>query len=157
MNQWPNPSLSEELVQKTIFDAVRGLESYDISKGSPEEWLYGIARNNIRMEIRKRASRPAPNGDISSYIEAIDTKPLPDEIIERQETADIVRRALERLESNEKAVLMAKYFEGLMTIEIARKMKTTEKTVQNLLYRARLSFRKALGQKTIEQNERHNL
>ncbi len=157
MNQWPNPSLSEELVQKTIFDAVRGLGSYDISKGSPEEWLHGIARNNIRMEIRKRASRPAPNGDISSYIEAIDTKPLPDEIIERQETADIVRRALERLESNEKTVLMAKYFEGLLTDEIARKMKTTEKTVQNLLYRARLSFRKALGQKIIEQNERHKL
>ncbi len=156
MNRWPNPSLSEELVQKTIFDAVRGLESYDVSKGSPEEWLGGIARNNIRMEIRKRASHPAVNGDISSYIDEIDTKPLPDEIIERQETADIVRWALERLESDEKEVLMAKYFEGLLTDEIARKMQTTEKTVQNLLYRARLSFRKTLGQKITEKNERLN-
>jgi DNA-directed RNA polymerase specialized sigma24 family protein len=84
MNRWPNPSMSEELVQKTIFDAVRGLESYDISKGSPEEWLHGIARNNIRLEIRKRASRPAPNGDISSYFEALIPN-LTDEIIERQE------------------------------------------------------------------------
>ena len=157
MNRWPNPSLSEELVQKTIFDAVRGLESYDVSKGSPEEWLCGIARNNIRMEIRKRASRPAPNGDINSYIEAIDTKPLPDEVIERQETADIVRRALERLESEEKAVLMAKYFEGLLTDEIARKMQTSEKRVQNLLYRAKLSFRKALHQEAIGHNKGYKL
>ena len=153
MNRWPNPSLSEELVQKTIFDAVRGLESYKISKGSPEEWLYGIARNNIRLEIRKRESRPAPNGETSAYFETIDTKPLPDEIIERQETADLVRSAIERLESDEQAVLMAKYFEGLLTDEIARKMQTSEKAVQNLLYRARLSFRKELCRLTSMHNE----
>ena len=153
MNRWPNPTLSEELVQKTIFDAVRGLESYDTSKGSPEEWIYGIARNNFRLEIRKRANHPAPNGDITSYLEAIDNKPLPDEVIERQETAALVRSALNRLESKERAVLMAKYIEGLLTNEIARQMEITEKAVQNLLYRAKLSFREALNHLTSGHNE----
>lgn len=153
MNRWPNPTLSEELVQKTIFDAVRGLKSYDTSKGSPEEWIYGIARNNIRLEIRKRTSRPAPNGDISSYFETIDVKPLPDEVIERQETSLLVHYALDRLESDEQEVLMSKYFEGLLTNEIAQQMKITEKAVQNLLYRAKLSFRKALKQVTSGHNK----
>jgi len=156
MNRWPNPTLSEELVQKTIFDAVRGLESYDTSKGSPEEWIYGIARNNFRLEIRKRASRPAPNGDITSYLEAIDNRPLPDEVIERQETAALVRSALNKLESKERAVLMAKYIEGLLTNEIARQMEITEKAVQNLLYRAKLSFREALNHLTSGHNEGKN-
>jgi RNA polymerase sigma-70 factor (ECF subfamily) len=144
MDRWPNRSLAEELLQKTIFDAVRGRSSYNPSKGSPEEWIHGIARNNIRLEIRRRASRPSINGDISRYFEAMDTKPLPDEVLERQEMAMIVRSALSRLESKEKAVLEAKYIEEFSAIDIARKMKTTEKAVYSLLYRAKKSLRREL-------------
>ena len=144
MDRWPNRSLAEELLQKTVFDAVRGRGSYDQSKGSPEKWILGIARNNIRLQIRRRASQPSINGDISSYFEAMDTKPLPDEVLERQEMAMIVRSALSRLESKEKAVLEAKYIEELSAIDIARQMNTTEKAVYSMLYRAKISLRREL-------------
>jgi RNA polymerase sigma-70 factor (ECF subfamily) len=144
MKRWPNPSLAEELVQKTVFDAVRGRASYDLSRGSPEEWIFGIARNNIRLEIRKRASRPSVNGDISYYLEVIDTKPLPNEVLERKETAELVRSALSRLESKEQAILRAKYIEGLLARDIAQQMSITEKAVHSLLYRARISLRQEL-------------
>ena len=146
MDRWPNRSLAEELLQKTVFDAVRGRGSYDPAKGSPEEWIHGIARNNIRLEIRRRASRPSINGDISSYFDAMDTKLLPDEVLERQEMTDIVRSALSRLESKEKVVLEARYIEELSATDIARRMKVTEKAVYSLLYRAKISLRKELGQ-----------
>ena len=144
MGRWPNRSLAEELLQKTVFDAVRGRSSYDPSKGSPEDWIAGIARNNIRLEIRKRASRPSINGDISTYFDAMDTKPLPDEVLERQEMTVIVRSALSRLKSKEKAVLQARYIEELSANVIARQMNTTEKAVYNLLYRAKISLRREL-------------
>ena len=144
MRRWPNPSLAEELVQKTVFDAVRGRGTYDPSKGSPEEWILGIARNNISLEFRKRASRPSPNGDISKYLEAIDTKPLPDEVLERKETAAIVRSALSRLEAKEQSVLKAKYIEALPARDIAQQMDVTEKAVHSLLHRARISLREEL-------------
>ena len=146
MDRWPNRSLAEELLQKTVFDAVRGRGSYDPAKGSPEEWIHGIARNNIRLEIRRRASRPSINGDISSYFDAMDTKLLPDEVLERQETSEIVRSALSRLESKEKAVLEARYIEELPAADIARQMNTTEKAVYSLLYRAKISLRRELEQ-----------
>lgn len=144
MGRWPNRSLAEELLQKTIFDAVRGRGSYDPSKGCPEKWIHGIAQNNIRLEIRKRASRPSINGEIGRYFDAMDTKLLPDEVLERQEMTAIVHSALDRLESKEKAVLEAKYIEELSANDIARQMNTTEKTVYNLLYRAKISLRKEL-------------
>ena len=144
MKRWPNPSLAEELVQRTVFDAVKGFGSYEPSKGSPEEWIFGIARNNIRLEIRRRASRPSVDGDISSYLETIDTEPLPDEIVEQKETAVIVRQAMERLESKERTVLVGKYIEGLGAREIGGRMGITEKAVHSLLYRARNSLRKEL-------------
>ncbi len=144
LRSWPNRSLAEELVQRTVFDAVRGRGGYDPAKGGPEDWMLAIARNNIRLEVRKRANRPSPNGDVSRYFEAIDTKPLPDELLERKETADMVRLALSRLESKEQSVLEAKYIQEFTAEEIARRMGTTEKAVHSLLYRARISLRREL-------------
>jgi RNA polymerase sigma-70 factor (ECF subfamily) len=144
IKRWPNPSLAEELVQRTIFDAVRGCRTYEPSKGSPEEWIHGIARNNIRLEMRKRASGPSVNGDFSRYLEAIDTKPLPDEVLERQETVAIVRSALNKLEGKEQAVLKAMYIEGLRARDIAEQMNVTEKAIHSLLYRARISLRREI-------------
>ena len=154
LRSWPNRSLAEELVQRTVFDAVRGRSGYDPSKGGPEDWILGIARNNIRLEIRKRAGRPSPNGDISRYFEAIDTKPLPDEVLEREETAGMVRLALSRLESKEQAVLEAKYIQELAAGEIARQVGTTEKAVHSLLYRARGSLRRELERLASENTEK---
>jgi RNA polymerase sigma-70 factor (ECF subfamily) len=144
MRRWPNPSLAEELVQRTVFDAVRGRGSYDPSKGSLEEWIFGIARNNIRLEMRRRASRPSVDGDISTYIETIDTEPLPDEVLEQKETAEIVQAALDRLESKEQTVLKRKYIENLSALDIGRQMGISEKAVHSLLYRARVSLREEL-------------
>lgn len=144
MRRWPNRSLAEELVQKTVFDAIRGFGSYDSAKGSAEEWIFGIARNNIRLEIRRRASRGSVDGDISCYLDSIDTEPLPDEILEQKETAELVKAAMGRLESKEQAVLRGKYLEGLSAREIAREIGVTEKAVHSLLYRARNSLRHEL-------------
>jgi len=105
MNRWPNPALAEELVQNTVFDAVRGRQTFDPAKGDPAQWLAGIARNNIRLEIRKRAARPGVNGDIARYLEEIDRRPLPNEVLERKETARLVRQALGQLPENERNVL----------------------------------------------------
>jgi len=146
MKRWPNPSLAEELVQRTVFDAVRGRDSYNPSRGSPQEWIFGIARNNIRLEIRRRASRGSVNGDISSYLETIDSRPLPDEVLEQKETIAVVRAALNRLENKEQAVLRAKYIDGLSAKKISHQMGITEKAVHSLLYRARISLRDEIKQ-----------
>lgn len=152
IKSWPNPSFAEELVQKTVFDAVRGRGSYDPLRGGPEEWILGIARNNIRLEWRRRASRQSINGDIRRYFETIDTKLLPDEVLERKETAEVVRSALDKLENKQETVLRAVYIEGRPICDIARQMDITEKAVYNLLYRAKNSLRQKL-KKMIFQNE----
>ena len=157
MRRWPNPSLAEELVQKTVFDAVRGCGGYDPSRGSPDEWIFGIARNNIRLEMRRRASQPSVDGDISRYLEAIDSEPLPDEVLEQKETAVVVRRALSRLESKEQVVLKTKYVEGLSARDIAQRIGITEKAVHSLLYRARISLRRQLKQTAPLDKQRQKL
>ena len=87
------------------------------------------------------ATRPSVDGDISHYLETIDSEPLPDEVLERKETAVIVQSALSRLENKEQDVLRAKYIENLSACDIARRSGITEKAVHSLLYRARDSLR----------------
>jgi RNA polymerase sigma-70 factor (ECF subfamily) len=123
---------------------VAGIKSFDLQKGTIESWLIGIARNNLALEMRQRASQPRLNSDVSRYLEKIDSEPLPDEILERKETAEIVRKAMGKLETKESKVLRAKYIDQLSAKEIAGQMEMTEKAVHSLLYRARNSLREKL-------------
>jgi len=146
LKRWPNSALAEEFTQRTIFDAVRGRHSFNLNKGSAQEWLFGIARNVIRLEVRKRNSGPHIQGNLGQCLDNIDDQPLPDEVIEQAETVFHVRKALNSLATNEREVLVAKYMNDHSARQISRAMQITEKAVHSLLYRARLSLRKALEQ-----------
>lgn len=139
-----NPGLAEELVQQTVFDAMRRRGSFDAGKGTPEQWMLGIARNNLALEMRRRATRPTVDGDISTYLAGVDTAPLPDEVLEKAETARLVRAAMDELDDREQKVLRTKYLDDLSARTIAQRMGITEKAVHSLLYRARNSLREKL-------------
>ena len=110
----------------------------------PYSIIFGIARTNLAIEMRRRASRPTINGDVTAYLNAIDTQPVPDEILERKETARAVKDALEKLDARDRTVLQEKYIEDLPARKIAEKMNLTEKAVHSLLYRARKALRDKL-------------
>lgn len=139
-----NPALAEELTQKTVFCAVKGQKTYNPEKGPIENWLIGIAANNLAAELRRRANQPKAVSDLADYIETIDTEPLPDEILEKDETAQLVRAAMDQLQAKHQTVLRAKYIDDLPAREIAKKMNVTQKAVFNLLYRAKIALREKL-------------
>ena len=74
-----HPALAEELTQKTIFDAIRRRETYDSSKGTLEQWIFTIAKNNLALEMRQRQYRPKPDGQLLKSLEVMDSAPIPDE------------------------------------------------------------------------------
>jgi RNA polymerase sigma-70 factor (ECF subfamily) len=139
-------ALAEELTQKTVFDAIRRYETYEPSKGTPEQWLFTIAKNNLALEMRNRQNHAKPDSDLLKYLDAMDSAPLPYEILERKETAELVRTALSKLDSKEQAVLTSKYLEDKTARQIGSLMKISEKAVHSLLYRARISLREKLIQ-----------
>jgi len=138
-----NRSLAEELTQKTVFDAVKGRAGFDPQKGDLSAWIFAIAKNNLAMEMRKRSSSPVDSG-LEECIAAIDTRLLPDELLQRKETAELVANGLDQIQENEKEVLKAKYIEDLSARQIAGRLKISEKAVHSLLYRARNSLREKL-------------
>ncbi len=146
IRKWPNASAAEELVSKTVFDAVSARQSYDPKKGSPTQWLFGIANNNLALEARKRAVRNEHQSDIFFFLDSLERQDLPDEVLEKQETAQIVRSALEQIDPREKQALVMKYIDGQSAGRISLSLGITEKAVHSLLCRARISLRNELKQ-----------
>ncbi|MFZ9011553.1 MAG: RNA polymerase sigma factor [Anaerohalosphaeraceae bacterium] len=152
-----HPALAEELTQKTIFDAIRRRETYDASKGTLEQWIFSIAKNNLALEMRQRQNRPKPDGQLLQYLEVMDSTPMPDTVLEQQETAALVREGLSQLNEKERTVLKDKYLEDLSARQICMKLKLSEKAVHSLLYRARISLREKLIQLAPQFREEQTL
>lgn len=152
-----HPSLAEELTQKSIFDAIRRRETYEPSKGTLEQWIFTIAKNNLALEMRQRQNRPKPDGQLLKYLEVVDSSPLPDAVLEHKETAGLVRKALSQLPDKEQVVLKEKYLQDRSARQIGEILKTSEKAVHSLLYRARISLREKLIQLAPQFNEEQSI
>ena len=93
---------AEDLVQDTLLVALQRIGSFD-GRARLSTWLEGIARNRLRSERRKR--RPVPledvlaesEGEIDAILAEVAREPLPEWVLEEQETKDLVGATLSSL------------------------------------------------------------
>lgn len=138
-------ALVEDVVQETFLAALQSLANWD-ERSSLHGWLVGIAKNKVREARRK--NRPIPLEDvladsdveIDAILADVAREPLPDEVLERRETQDLVGAALSSLPDDYQRALLAKYVEGRSTADIARSSGRTEKAAESLLSRSRAAF-----------------
>lgn len=138
-------TLAEDVVQDTLLVALERLGAFD-GRSSLHTWLCGIAKNKIRSQRRKR--RPVLIEDvlaqadpaIDALLAEIDRTPLPEWVLERQETQELVGATLSSLPPDYRAALVDKYMEGLSVQEIARRQGKGAKAAESVLHRARLAF-----------------
>ena len=135
----------EDLVQDTFVVALERMRGFD-GRSSLHTWLCGIAKNKIRDARRVR--RPPSLQDaieeadpeIDAILAEVAREPLPDHVLERAETRDLVGATLSSLPPEYAEALVAKYVEGRSVAEIAKGRGKGEKAVESLLTRARTAF-----------------
>jgi len=136
---------AEDVVQDTLLVALRGLAGFD-GRSSLHTWLCGIAKNKIRAERRKRRPQPLEDvlseadQDIHAILAEVASEPLPEWVLERQETAELVGATLSSLPPEYRRALVAKYVDGLSVAEIAAQTGKGVKAAESTLHRARLAF-----------------
>jgi len=141
-----NLATVEDLVSETFLAAIQSIQTYDARKGNVYAWLLGIARNKLHDHLR----RIAREGDGASIErDAVAAAQVSDPLIQT-ETRDAVIRAFDTLTDDERLVLEWKYMESLPVRDIAQNLGRTEKAVEAILYRARISFRTAYSGKQIQ-------
>lgn len=137
--------VAEEVVQDTFLTAYQKLDAYD-GRASLHTWLCGIARNKIRESRRKRQPRAIEDvladsdADIDSILSNLEREPLPEWVLEREETAELVGATLSSLPPDYRDALVSKYVDGLSVAQIGTNAGKTEKAAESTLHRARLAF-----------------
>lgn len=109
-----NYELAEDLTQNTFFKAWRALDSFSLSRGSFRAFLFAIARNLIIDWSRRKKELP---------LETIENFPAledPEEDFSKKEIKENIWRVLEKLEKEEKQLIVLRFFEELKFWEIAK-------------------------------------
>jgi RNA polymerase sigma-70 factor, ECF subfamily len=131
-----NPARAEELAQETFLAVLRGAARYE-PRALFRAYLYGIALKQLAAERRRKRPQTA---------DPAETDDLPDPSPAGNAEAGLwVRRALERLETNEREMLLLREYEGLSYAEIAALLRVPINTVRSRLFRARLALKDLLA------------
>lgn len=147
-----NQHLCEEVVQETLLRVLRDLARYDPERaaGNLFPWLTGLARNEIQRILgRERAAASLQtlwermDRELLEVFARLDSAPLSDEMLQRDETRELVNAAMSQLPPHYRQALEAKYVSGESVRVIAERWRMTEKATESLLSRARDAFRAA--------------
>lgn len=135
-----SPEDAEELLMDTFARLAVDKPRFDPRRpGSFKSWLYAIARNNARMQIRRGRVKTAP---LHEGIPAGDD--LPEVSLLKDERNRMLYRALETLKSEYRQALTLLYLEGLNHDEIAAAMGLRKPQLYDLLKRGKAALKRAL-------------
>lgn len=129
---------AEELLQETFVIAARQPDSL-AAVNSQRAWLFGIARNLVRDNLRRRARREIASLDVdpaAAIAEPVD------------ERLDAMRSAIRQLPDPQREVLELRLAQELSYAEIAEVLAIPTGTVRSRLHHAVAALRAALTQET---------
>ena len=147
-----NQHWCEEVVQETMLRALGGLPNYDPARAQNNilPWLIGLARNEIQRVLgREKAAMSLQtlwermDRELLAVFAKLESEPFSDEMLQREETRDLVNGAMSQLPPHYRQALEAKYVSGDSVRTIAERWRMTEKATESLLTRAREAFRAA--------------
>ena len=142
---------AEDLSQETFLRVFKSASRYKPT-ASFKSWLYTIATNLCRNEIRNRSRRNTcfleelvEEGEDVYHTEIMqDTRYLPDILLEKKEQRQIIRKTLAQLPDNQRIALTLVTYQDLRYEEVAEILGCSVGAVKALIHRARQKMKKLL-------------
>ena len=131
-----NSGDAEDAAQETFIAAAKGLDGFR-GESKVKTWLFGIALNICRAQIRKRKRGARLQGALQSVFRLQPRPRSPEEQALRSETGDQLRKALEALDEKHRIPVVLFYIHDLPVPEIARMLDTRAGTIYSRLHYAR--------------------
>jgi RNA polymerase sigma-70 factor (ECF subfamily) len=148
--QLHDAQLAEELMIQTLVDAARGIARFDPRRSLFSAWLFGIARRQLRLELRRQRRRKTVPPSAQVSLDALPEQPASDDmaatLTARIEASRQVARLRSALSTLEMEVLALHCLDQLSLREIAQLLGRTERAIDSLLHRARQKARERLAQ-----------
>lgn len=138
---------AEDLTQETLVRACAQLAQFDPTKAEFRTWLFTIANNLCRMQLRQRARHSPPES-----IETVFPEPScagPKEALRRKRCEEILWQAVCQLPEKPRSVTVLFFYWGMNRCEIARFLHISEGTVRYQLRNACALLRGYLAEQGI--------
>jgi RNA polymerase sigma-70 factor (ECF subfamily) len=132
--------LAEDLLQETMLRAWRSIDSIAEDLETQRRWLFTVARRVAIDAARARQARPAEVGSLD-----LNRMPASGDAVEGVVAVHLVREALPKISEEHRTVLVALYFRGLSTGEIAAALGIPEGTVKSRVHYALRAMRAVIG------------
>ena len=152
--------MAMEVSQRTFISMCKNLQSLqDIARFKP--WLYKIAVNYCREEVRKKKGSRALPFDLVWNRDAEDSPQWessgqrydnPERQLQHVELSDILQKALLELNDEQREIVIMKEYEGLKFREIAEILNISENTVKSRMYYGLDGLKRILEKKNINKN-----
>jgi RNA polymerase sigma-70 factor (ECF subfamily) len=140
---------AQDAVQDAFIRAYKAIHTFE-ARAQLHTWLHRILVNTALMKLRERRRRPTESIEelLPSYTndghQAVAARDWSDAVLERKETAALVREAIDRLPDQYREVLLLRDMEEKDTAEAAEILGTTSNVVKVRLHRARQALRTLL-------------
>ena len=128
---------AEDVTAQAFERAYRRRRRYDERRGTPRQWLFGIARNAALDELRRRSRRAALVGD---PVDPATPEAGDEDDADRRAT---VRAALAGLHPRDRELIALKFHAGLSNAEIAGVLGISESNAGTRVHRAVAKLREA--------------
>jgi RNA polymerase sigma-70 factor (ECF subfamily) len=130
---------ADEVAQDVMVSVWRRAATFDPARAAASTWIFAIARNR-RIDLVRRIRRPAPDPDDPLW--RPDPEPDGLDLLAQAQDESRVRAGLDSLAPEQRAVLVAAFYDGLSHGEIAAAQGLPLGTVKS---RMRLAFRRLRG------------
>ena len=140
---------AQDAVQDAFIRAYKAIHTFE-ARAQLHTWLHRILVNTALMKLRERRRRPTESIEelLPTYTndghQAVASRDWSDAVLERKETAAMVRQAIAMLPDQYREVLVLRDIEEKDTAEAADILGTTSNVVKVRLHRARQALRTLL-------------
>lgn len=146
-----NKQDAEDAVQDAFYNIARHAESFLGLQTTETVALVCTYTRNAAINIYHRKKKSArlfvPLDDTGHHADIPCDEQTLDKLLENEETADIVRQAVNQLKESYRDVIYLKYFYHYKNIDIARVLHTTPNDVNVRIFRAKQKLRAILQDK----------
>jgi len=112
----------------------------DLQSGSLKQWLGAVARNKAKNKLRQCGYTLSLEEDILELPDMTE----PTNLLEREEEAELVRKAVDSLRQPDREIFLRHYYFAQTVREISMEMHLNESTIKTKLRRGRARLRAIL-------------
>jgi RNA polymerase sigma-70 factor (ECF subfamily) len=131
-----NRETAEEVTQEVFMAMLNDRHQYAAERGSLEAYLIGVARNQVRRQLRELRAITSSDSGQSSKLQTDSREQLLDELSREQEL-DALRKAVLSLPPNYREVVVLCDLEGMEYERAAMQVGCAVGTIRSRLHRAR--------------------